>query len=188
MTPRAIGTTLVVAVVFAVLANFMLGTAIGPLVAASLVGGAIVGGRIASHVTRSHASRALARGSAAILVVLAIVLRTVLVRNQSDNAYLWIAIVGMALLVPAVPFALAAMLPRGAAMIWLMRVGIVLLWLLAVPGLVLLASGAGLSLSSSPRGLPTDLQVPTSHLLAFALLASALFAVGWYWPRIPPPD
>ncbi len=188
MTPRAIGGTIVVAIILAMLASLALGTIIGPIIAVSLVAGAVIGLRVASRITRIHASRALARGSALALVFLAIVLRTVLVRNPSDNAYLWIAVVGMALLLPAVPFALAGLLPRGPATSWLMRAGIVLLWLLAVPGLVLLVIGAGLSVATAPPSIPMDTQVPLSHLLAFVLLAGTLYLVGFYWPRIPPPD
>ncbi len=149
MSARAAGVTTGVAIVLALVLSMVVGTLIGPLIAVSLVTGAAIGGRTARRVTPATASRALARGSVGVLVILGVVFRTLLVANQSDNAYVWIAVLGTVLLFPAVPFALAAIVPRAGATSWLIRIGVVLLWLIAAPGLVLLAIGGGLSVMAT---------------------------------------
>jgi hypothetical protein len=188
MSIRALVIAVVVAVVLAAALSMLVGTLIGPLIAVSLVAGAVLGGQVARQVTPATASRALARGSLAVLITLGVVFRTVLVGNPSDNAYLWIAVLGMLLFFPAVPFALAAIVPRGRATSWLMRAGIVLFWLIGGGGLSLLGIGGGLYLTSTPPGIAMDSRVPIFHGIGFVLLLGALYLVGFYWPRIPAPD
>jgi hypothetical protein len=64
------------------------------------------------------------------------------VRNQSDNAYLWIATVGFGLYVVGIPFILTAALPNGLVRKGLLYLSLGLLWLIG---------GLGCYSSSSER-------------------------------------
>ncbi len=177
-----------IALLLALLLSLFVGSLVAPFLAGTLVAGAMIGFRTAGHVTESSFSRALARGSAAVVITLGLVMRTVLVGNPGDNAYLWIAVLGMLLMLPALPFALAAIVPHRASAAWLMRAGIVILWVFGVPGLAFLAVGGPLYLASTPPDGVLDPRVPIFHLLSLLLLAGTLVLVGVYWPRLPAPD
>ena len=188
MSTRAIVVLVGIVLILAALLSPILGTLAAPVPAIGLVVGAVIGVRVARQVTEQTVSRALARGSVAVLVTLAVIFRTVLVGNQSDNAYLGISLLGLLLFLPAIPFLLASIVPNRLAAAWLTRCGLVLLWALGIPGLLMLGSGGALYLMSTPPGIYVDMRVPAYHVIGFLLLAGALYLVGYYWPRIPAPD
>src|SRR3954469_19254607 len=170
----------------AIVASFFLGPLLALTVAPAVVlaglglrrSGALAGG---PQLPRSHAA-----ASAALLGGLGGFFVRVLVANPEDNAYLWIALLGILLLVIAVPFALAALGPAGRLRGWLARIGIVLVWCVGAPAVLLLLLGAPLYVLSSagaPPGVSIDQRVALNHLVGAAALVPAVWLVGYHWPR-----
>jgi hypothetical protein len=166
----------------AAVASFLLGWMLGPVVGIGLVAGATIGWWIATPVVMSQLARALAGGSAAILAIFSVVCRTLLIGNPSDNAYLWIEVLGRLVMAPTVLFVLVPIVGHAGASRWLLRAAITLLWVIAVPGVVLLLLGAALAVVSTPSSM-LDLRVPVSHVIGAALLAGTLYLAGYVWPR-----
>jgi hypothetical protein len=184
---------LIAFLVGALVASFVLGpllalpTAFVVVAAAFLVkrSGALQGGK--------QLPRLCAAASASLMVGLGIFFIKVLVANPSDNAYLWIALLGVLLGVVGVPFGLAAIAPRGPLKGVLAQIGVGLVWTVGAPGALLLLSGAPIYLIST-RGVPpggfVDSRVAINHLLGFLALLPVLWLVGYHWPRqsqMPPP-
>jgi hypothetical protein len=167
-------------------ASFFLGPLLA-LTAAPALALAVLGLR------RSHAlaggqqlPRPLAAASAALVGGLGVFFVKVLVANPQDNAYPWIALLGMLLLATAVPFALAALGPAGRLRGWLARGGIVLVWCVGAPAALILLLGAPLYLLSTARAPPgamLDNRVATNHLIGACLLLAVVWLVGYHWPR-----
>jgi hypothetical protein len=134
-------------------------------------------------VIASPLARALAGGSAGILGIFSLICRTLLVGNPSDNAYLWIEIIGRLILAPALLFVLVPIVGHEGARRWLLRAAITLLWVIALPGLVLFLIGAALTIFSTSTASMLDPRVPISHVIGALLLAGALFLAGYHWPR-----
>ena len=169
-----------------VLASFFLGPLLAltaaPALALAVLGlrrsGALAGGR--------QLPRRLAAASAALLGGLGAFFVKVLVANPQDNAYLWIALLGVLLLATAVPFALAALGPAGRLRGWLARAGVVLVWCLGAPAALILLLGAPLYLLSTarvPPGALLDNRVAVNHLVGAGLLLAVVWLVGYHWPR-----
>lgn len=168
------------------LASFTLGWLMAAVLGVVLL---IVAGILRQTRAMSRAAR-LTRAwsllSAVLLVVLGWVLKGPLVANDSDNAYIWLWMMGAALLGVAVPFALAAVVPSAAARQRLAQVGIVLTWAVGAPGAVLLLLGAPLYLVTSARMPPggmADGRVAPYHLIAALLLTGVVWLIGVYGPR-----
>lgn len=166
--------------------SFFLGPLLALMVVPALAGavwllrrsGALEGGR--------RLSRRIAAASAFLTGGLGVFFVKVLVANPSDNAYLWIWLLGVLLGVTAVPFALAALVPAGALRSGLARAGIVLVWCLGAPAVLVLLAGAPLYLLSSPRDVPgtfVDNRVAVNHVLGSLALLAVVWLVGYYWPR-----
>jgi hypothetical protein len=172
--------------VTALVASFFLGPVLALPVAGAL-GATIVGLRRSEALAGGRRlPRERAAASAGLLAGLGVVFAKVLVANPSDNAYLWIAMLGVLLGAVAVPFALAALAPAGPLRGGLARLGIGLVWVVGGPGALLLLVGALLSLLSSPRGVPgavVDDRVAVNHVVGCVALLGLVWLVGYYWPR-----
>ncbi len=117
------------------------------------------------------APRLLTALGAVALVALGVVFMRVLVANTSDNAYLWLALIGLLLFLPAAPFALATLLPERAGRRLVVRIGLWLLIGVAVLAGVLLI----FSLAIIPsQGYDYDPRVFRNHLIGFVVLAVTL--------------
>ena len=98
----------------------------------------------------------------------------VLVANDSDNAYSWLAITGFFLVVASAPFALATLLPYGTARRLVVRVSEVLLGIVgALSGLLLT-----LALVVIPfQDYSYDGRVFPYHIVGFLVFALAIPAI-----------
>lgn len=112
----------------------------------------------------------------------------VLVANWSDNAYLLIALYGMALQLPAALFLLAAIAPWAVVRRWAPRAAVLLVWLLGafalipVPFILFTLEGA---LLAGVAGALLNNPVTTGHLLAGGLAVLLVLLPGWWWARRP---
>ena len=109
-------------------------------------------------------------GSAAVLAILGVVFTTVLVADDGDNAYAYLAAVGVGLIVAAAPFAMAAILPAGGGRRALTRVALGLLALVGLLGSALLA----LSVLVIPSQDYESDSVLWNHVIALVALVAAL--------------
>lgn len=178
----------------ALVASFLLGPGLALPVALTVVAAAFLARRSGALQGGKQLPRWHAAASAAVLAGLGVFFVKVLVANPSDNAYLWIAGLGLLLAVIAVPFGLAAIAPRGPLQGMLAQVGIALVWTVGGPGAVLLLVGGPIYLLSS-RGVPpggfVDGRVAVNHLLGCLALVPVLWLVGYHWPRqsrMPPTE
>ena len=124
-------------------------------------------------------SQSLAAVSALWLAALGLFYLLVLVANWSDNAYLWLFMIGALLILVSIPFALAALLPYNnfrRIVIWL---SIGLLWLFGAFSSVMLI-GALFIIPSQHYPTP---QVFVSHLVGLLVLLPTLFFVGYRFVR-----
>ena len=170
----------------ALVASFLLGPMLALPTALAVVAAAFVVRRSGALQGGKQLSRGHAAASAALMVALGLVFNRVLVANPSDNAYLWIAALGLLLGVVGVPFGLAAIAPRGSLRGVLAQTGIVLAWTVGGPGALLLLVGGPLYLLSSRGVLPggfVDGRVAINHLLGFVSLVPVLWLAGYHWPR-----
>ncbi len=115
-------------------------------------------------------SRALLAGTAAALAVLGSLFVTVLVADSNDNAYLYLAVVGGGLVLAALPFAIAALLPTGSVRRLVIRAAQVFLAFVGALGTALLLVAVAI-IPSQNYGSHTVL---VSHLVRLALLLAAL--------------
>ena len=167
-------------------ASFLVGPLMALTVVPALAGAAWLLRRSGALAGGERLPRGLAAASAGLLVALGLFFVKVLVANPSDNAYLWIAILGVLVGVLAVPFALAAVAPAGAPRGRLARAGIALVWGLGVPGALILVAGAQLYLLSIPHDVPgvrVDDRVAVNHVLGSVALLAVVWLVGYRWPR-----
>lgn len=167
-------------------ASFLLGPLLALTVGPALAGAVWLMRRSGALAATHRLPRRIPAASAGLLAALSLGFLNILVASPTDNAYLWIALLGVLLGAMAVPFALAAVAPAGAVRGWLARIGIALVWCLGVPGALVLLLGAPLYLLSSPRGVPgtfVDDRVAVNHVLASLALLAAVWLVGYYWPR-----
>jgi hypothetical protein len=183
MSNRAVILGVLGALMLAALASPFVGFMLGPVLGIGLVAGGITGWRLATPVQPSPLSRALAGGSAGILGIFSVICRTLLVGNPSDNAYLWIEVIGRVVMAPAVLFVLVPIVGHAGARRWLLRAAITLLWVIAVPGVALLLLGATLAIVTTPSDRILDARVPVSHVVGAVFLAGTLYLVGYRWPR-----
>jgi len=119
-------------------------------------------------------SRAALGVRAVVLLTLAAFFPTALVRNWSDNAYIFFPLAGMALFLLSLPFAIAALLPERAARRIVARVGVILVWSIGGFCCVVLL----LSIIPATTHYYTR-TVLISHLVGLALLLPAVFGIGW---------
>lgn len=119
-------------------------------------------------------SRAATGIRAVVLMGLALFFPAVLVRNWSDNAYIFFPLAGVALFLLSLPFAIATLLPGGRTREYVARAGVVLVWI--VGGLCCLV------LLRSVIPAATQYETSTvliSHLVGLALLLPVVFGIGW---------
>ena len=88
-------------------------------------------------------SRSLLGGTATALIALGVFFVTVLLADSGDNAYLYLAFSGGGLVAAGLPFALAALLPPGAARRLVTRVALGLVAVVGLLSLLLLLLGCG---------------------------------------------
>jgi len=119
-------------------------------------------------------SRAATGIRALVLLALALFFPAVLVRNGSDNAYIFFPLAGIALLLLSLPFAVATVLPGGRVQGYVAHAGVILVWV--VGGLCCLM----LVLSVIPAATQYDTHtVLISHLIGLALLLPVVLGIGW---------
>jgi hypothetical protein len=177
---------LIAFVVGTVVASFFLGPLLALTVAPALAAAAVVLRRSGALEGGKRLPRRLAAASAGLTGGLGVFFVKVLVANPHDNAYLWIALLGVLLGVTSVPFALAAVAPGEPLRGWLARIGIVLVWCVGAPGALLLLGGGPIYLLSSPSpatGAVVDNRVAVNHILGCLTLLPVVWLVGYHWPR-----
>ena len=128
-----------------------------------------------------QASRTVTGGTAAVLFVLGLFFTRVLVADAGDNAYIYLALIGGALIAVAVPFALATLLPAGGARRALVRVALGLLVVVGVLGLALLV----LSVVIIPSQDYESDTVLINHLVGLMALIALLIALAAVYRRLP---
>lgn len=111
---------------------------------------------------------------AVVLLALAAFFPTVLVRNGSDNAYIFFPLVSMALVILSLPFAIAGLLPERAARGIVARAGIILVWSVGGFCCVVLLLSIIPAVTHSYTG-----SVLMSHLVGLALLLPVVLGIGW---------
>jgi len=115
---------------------------------------------------------------AVVLLALAAFFPKALVRNWSDNAYIFFPLAGMALVFLSLPFAIAALLPERAARGIVARVGVVLVW--SIGGFCCIV----LLLSIIPAATQYYTRtVLISHLVGLALLLPVVLGIDWHLRR-----
>jgi hypothetical protein len=124
-------------------------------------------------------SRALLGGTAAALSVLGALFITVLVADSGDNAYLYLAFSGGAMVVAGLPFALAALLPPGAARRWITRAALGLLALVGLLAILLLLLAVAV-IPSQNYGSSTVL---VSHVIGLITCIAVLGTVTMVYRR-----
>jgi hypothetical protein len=174
---------LLAAIILSALFAFFLGFFVGPPAALVLVAGVFFAAHSEAIKGAKGLSRRMAAASALLLACLGLVFIKVLVANPSDNAYLWIAMLGAAALAVSVLFVLAAIMPIDRARPWLSQTAIVLLWIFGAPGAVLLLLGGPLYLGRGARWPFVDNPVVVNHLVGLLVLLPSLWLVGFHWPR-----
>ncbi len=127
----------------------------------------------------SQPDRATLGGTAAGLLLLGAFFLQVLVADSSDNAYFYLFALGMALLIAALPFVLAALMPGGAPRRMTARLALGFLSVVGLPGLVLLIFAVLLI----PFQNYESSQVLVSHVLGLVLLLAALIAMIFLYRR-----
>lgn len=111
------------------------------------------------------------------ILLLGIVFQQLLVRNWSDNAYLWIAMVGFGLYPVGIAYLLAGAFPESAVRTGLVYLALGLLWFVGGLGLVLMVMGAIIVLAQPSFYSWASLEF-ISHTAAAVLLAITLYCVG----------
>jgi len=148
-----------------------------------LVGSVLAATRTPPLRTGGSFSRRSALLSALVVGGLGGVFLKVLVLNPSDNAYLWIAMVGALLLAVAAVFALALLVPFRQPVRWLTRAALLLLWAVGGLGALLMLLGVVLPLLSGAPTRSADYAVVGAHTVALLGLVLTLWLVGYRWHR-----
>ena len=154
-----------------------------PAIAAAVIGGLVtialaMGWNPPALLGTDGFSRVKAGISAAWLAVIGVAYNSFLVANWSDNAYLWLALIGDTLILLATIFALA-MLPIGRIQRPLYWFGIGALWVLGVVASALLV----FALIIIPFQGYSDRQVMLSHVEGLLLLVPSIGVLGYWLPR-----
>lgn len=176
--------------ILALVAASFLGSILGLTVVLAVAGTAEVLRRAGALAGADRLARPAAALSAALVAGTGLLFMAVLVANPSDNAYLWIWLLGWLLVAVAVPFGLAAVLPAGGTQRALARAAVALICGVGVPGAVLLLLGAALYLVSTapaPSGARVDPLVALNHAFGALLLMALVWLVGLHLPRRPAP-
>lgn len=118
-------------------------------------------------------SRAALGMRALVLLALALVF-PLLVRNWSDNAYIFFPLAAVAFFVLSIPFAVAMLLPEGTPRIVGAGIAVALVWIIGGLCIVVLA----LSLIPAATQYRTN-DVLISHLIGLALLLPVVIGIGW---------
>src|ERR1051325_302327 len=100
---------------------------------------------------------------------------TVLVANWNDNAYIDLALIGVALVISSIPFGIAAFLNHSTVYRLAVPFGKGLIWIISALGLFILIQSLIIIPSQS---YPTN-RVFISHLLGLVLLIPTTFFVGY---------
>lgn len=123
------------------------------------------------------APRVPSRGALGLraLVLLALALAfPLLVRNWSDNAYIFFPLAAVTLYVLSIPFAVAMLLPEGTARGVVAGIAVALVW--GIGGLCCIV----LTLSLIPAGTQYRTSaVLISHLIGLGLLLPVVIGIGW---------
>jgi hypothetical protein len=113
------------------------------------------------------------------------IFQRVLVANPSDNAYLLIALLGSALILPAALFAVAATAPWDSVRVWASRGGVALVYLLGVLGALPVPFIAYSFVSALFSGQAAEMQrnpVAVNHALTGVLSLLMIGLVSHYQP------
>jgi hypothetical protein len=180
---RAVVVGILVALALSVPAALFLGTWLGPLLGFSLVGAVLLCMQSGALSGARDLSRKMTAASALVCGGLALLFLRVLVANPSDNAYLWIAVLGYLLVAPAVVFGLATIMPVRRLRQWLSQAAVLLLWVVGVPGAMLLAAGSLLAAISGGGPGVVHSRVVAYHLIGLLALLAGLWLAGYRWPR-----
>ena len=124
-------------------------------------------------------SRSLLGGTATALIVLGVFFVTVLVADSGDNAYLYLAFSGGELVAAGLPFALAALLPPGAARRLVTRVALGLFAVVGLLSLLLLLLAVGVIPS---QNYPSN-TVLVSHVIGLTTCIAVLGALTTAYRR-----
>ena len=126
-------------------------------------------------------SRTATGASALVLGGLAALFLEVLVANDSDNAYIGLVIIGLLLILAALPFALATLLPHGGFRRVVAGIGLVLLWVLGAGSALILIPSLMIipSQDYSYDGREFPYHVIASLVLLLAVPGIYLLAIGW---------
>jgi len=130
------------------------------------------------RVTGWGPSRMAAGARALVLLALAVFFPVVLVRNWSDNAYLLFPLVGIALFLLSLPFAVAAAIPALPVRRTVARIGVILVRVIGGLCCVLLC----IALVPAATQYSTH-AVLISHLVGLALLLPVVIGIGWRLDR-----
>lgn len=114
-------------------------------------------------------SRARLQGTAAALAALGVLFVRVLVADSDDNAYLYLTFVGGGLVVAALPFTVAALLPTGSVRRLVVRGAQVFLALVGALGMALLLFALAIIPSQNYRSNTVLL----SHIVGLIALVAA---------------
>jgi len=133
----------------------------------------------AEHSAIAEPSRLTTAVSFGWLLGLGLIFLAVLVRDDDDNAYLFLVMVGAALGFVSAPFALATVLPHGIMRRLVVRGAIVLLWIAGAFSVLWLV----VSLLIIPSQDYDGNEVFLSHLVGLLLLLPTLFVIGYRFQR-----
>lgn len=126
----------------------------------------------AAHPTPQLPSRRALGARALVLLALAL-LFPLLVRNWSDNAYIFFPLAAVAFFLLSLPFGVA-MLLRGRARVIGAAIAVALVWIIGGLSIVILA----LSLIPAATQYRTN-DVLISHIIGLALLLPVVVGIGW---------
>jgi hypothetical protein len=154
--------------------SFFLGLFIAPPVAVALVASGVAATRAPTWRADHPLSRQEIIFRATVMGGVGVVFFWGLVRDRSDNAYIWLALVGVLLFVVAAVLASAALVPPGPLRVRIGRMALLAAWVVCGPGAVLMLFGVLLSFRAAPSGGPNGLAVGV-HGLGLALLLATLW-------------
>jgi hypothetical protein len=170
VSPRTLALVFAAALAVGLLSYPLLGAALAPVAAVGVGLALLLLLRFGSVSTESRRSRVTALVCAALTAGAGLFMQRVLVFNWSDNAYLIVALLGTALLVPAGLFLLGALVPVAIVQVVATWGGVGLVYVLGVLGILpapilLVASGTSIAEAMNRSANP----VAASHLATAAL-------------------
>ena len=188
-TPGTLALVFAAAVAVGLLSYPFLGAALAPVAAVGVGLALVLVLRFGAVSSGSRHSRVTALVCAALTAGTGQFMQRVLVFNWSDNAYLLVALLGLALMVPATLFLVAALIPIRIIQIGATWAGVGLVYIIGVLGILpapflLVASGATIAQALNPSTSP----VAASHLAAAALCLLLIVLVTllqrWHAPPL----